>query len=112
MALICTPAQRLATTPCLSCLSDSELDIAFVVALAASAGYTLPSGTAQMIQDASCFTCLSDKQLKRALASAYLEKQAPGITMAQLKDRMKCLACSNPKQIKALMAFLTCKALG
>lgn len=111
MALVCTPKKRMDTFPCLSCLSDSELNIAFVVLLAISAGYTLPSGTNQMLQDAACYNCLSDKRLFQALVSAYAEKYAPTLTLTELKNRMKCLACANPKQIKALTAFLTCKAL-
>lgn len=112
MALVCTPSQRLKNFPCLACLSDSELDAAFVVALAISAGYTMPSGTNQLLTDSACFTCLTEKQKKKALVSAYLEKYAPTITAADLRNRMKCLRCASPKQIKAAISFLTCKVLG
>lgn len=112
MALTCTPAARLAFLPCLSCLSDSELDKAFVVALAESEGtYSLPTDSAQLVEDSACYTCLSDKQLKQALVSAYLENYLPNITLSEIRERLKCLQCATPKQVKAMQAFLTCKVV-
>lgn len=103
----CTPAARLSTLSCLACLSDSELDKAFVVALAASGNtYTLPGDAGQLIEDSACFTCLSNKQLKQALVSAYAEDQ--GLTVAEIRDRLQCLQCATPKQIAAATVYLTC----
>lgn len=112
MALTCTPAARLAYLSCLSCLSDSELDKAFVIALADSEGsYRLPTDSAQLVEDSACFTCLSDKQLKQALVSAYLEENAPEVTLDDIRERLKCLQCATPKQILAATVYLTCKAV-
>lgn len=112
MAITCTPKARLAALPCLSCLSDSELDKAFVVALADSEGtYDLPTDSAQLVEDSACFTCLSDKQLKQALVSAYLEDNSPGITLDEIRSRLKCLQCATPKQILAAQVYLTCKVI-
>lgn len=112
MALNCTPAARLSVLPCLSCLSDSELDKAFVVALAESSrSYTLPADAGQLIEDSACFTCLSDKQLKQALVSAYLEDVDPYITLDDIRNRLKCLQCATPKQILAATVYLTCKVV-
>jgi hypothetical protein len=103
----CTPAARLSTLSCLACLSESELDKAFVVALAASgATYTLPGDAGQLIEDSACFTCLTKKQLKQALVSAYAEDQ--GLTVAQIRARLRCLQCATPKQIDAATVYLTC----
>lgn len=111
MAITCTPAARLEYLSCLSCLSDSELDKAFVVALAESEGtYNLPTDSAQLVEDSACFTCLSDKQLKQALVSAYLEGNDP-LTLDQIREKLKCLQCATPKQILAAQVYLTCKVV-
>lgn len=112
MAITCTPAARLSYLSCLSCLSDSELDQAFVVALADGDGsYSLPTQASQLVADAACFTCLSDKQLKQALVSAYLQDNSPNITIGEIRNRLKCLRCASPKQIKAIQVYLTCRAV-
>jgi len=113
MALTCTPAARLSQLSCLSCLSDSELDKAFVVALASNfSGYTLPAQASNLVSDSACFTCLSDKQLKQAMVSAYFQWGAsPNITIEEIRNRLKCLQCANPKQVKAMISFLTCRII-
>lgn len=108
----CTPSKTLAANSCLSCLSESELDKVFVVALAESEGtYDLPTDSAQLIQDAACFTCLSDKQLKQALVSSYLESLSPKLTLDEIREKLKCLQCANPKQVLAATVYLTCKSV-
>lgn len=111
MALVCTPTKRLSTYKCLSCLSVSEL-LALLVIIEADntrSGYTLPGDGAKLMQDAACWTCLTDKQLLQSIVSARAEFIESTTTVQDIRNKIKCLLCGNPKQIKAALAMLTCK---
>lgn len=108
----CSPGANLAAYKCLSCLSVSELLIIYLVVLAdaETSGYSLPADQARLLEDAACWTCLSDKQLLQAAISAnaqdILSEETP---VSELRERIKCLLCATPKQIKAIIAMLVCK---
>jgi hypothetical protein len=105
----CAPAALLAKLSCLKCLSESELNKVFVLALAAGTdNYTLPDNLNTLLENSACFTCLSDKQLLQALVSAYVEDNLPELTIEEIRERIKCLNCATPKQVKAAMVYLTC----
>lgn len=107
----CTPSANLATYKCLSCLSIDELLKLWVVILADSdrSGYSLPTDLPQLLEDAACWTCLSDKQLLQAAISANAQDIEDGATLQEIREKIKCLLCANPKQVKAALAMLVCK---
>jgi len=94
--------------PCLACLSESELNKVFVLALATGTAYELPDHLAQLMDSSACYTCLSDKQLLQVLVSAYVEDQLGSLTMDEFREKIKCLSCATPKQVKAAISYLTC----
>jgi hypothetical protein len=112
MPEICTPAANLAAYKCLACLSVDELLKFWVIVLADvdGSGYTLPDDLPQLMEDASCWACLSDKQLLQATVSANAQDVEGESTVQAIRDKAKCLLCANPKQIKAILAMLICRA--
>ena len=111
MPAVCTPSANLSIYSCLSCLSKDELLKLLVVILAdvAESGYTLPADTPQLLQDSACLTCLDDKKLLQYTVSALAQDVESGSTVAEIRDKIKCLLCANPRQIKAALAHLICR---
>jgi len=109
MAVSTNVNDRLETFKCLSCLSESDLLKVMLVVLAdaSTSGYTLPGDTAQLLEDSACWACLSDKQLLQAQVSALAEDIETGTTLEEFRNKIKCLLCAQPKQIRAAVAYLT-----
>ena len=106
----CTPNALLNTFPCLQCYSKTELKQVLVMLLAElSESYEMPGSTNQVMKDSACFTCLSEKQLLQAMVSTLAQQVGWESTdFNDIKDKIKCLNCANPKQIDAAITYLVC----
>ena len=110
MPATCSSPSDLANAiPCLACLSQTELMCVMILALATSNGYTLPGDTNAVITDSKCVTCLTDKQMLQALAGLLAGSTLDGLTVTQMRARIKCLACANPRQLKATLLSQFCQ---
>lgn len=110
-SITCHPSDLLATYACLKCLSKLELEQLLVVILADITGaYTLPEETSDLLADSACFTCLSDTQLLQAIVSMFAQVAYYGTdtTVDEIRDKIKCLLCANPAQVKAALTKLLC----
>lgn len=94
------------TNPCVQCFFGKELDALLVLLLAEKAGYTLPDDLSTLVDESVCLKCWSETQLKQSLASFLWEQQDNGETSAQLMEKIKCLNCTDPQTIKALITHL------
>lgn len=108
--LVCTPDGLLKVYPCLSCLSEAELKQVLLMTLAEILGtYDLPEDTGQLFEDSACYECLSDKQLLQVIVSMFAQAANwEGQDMDDIRDKIKCMLCANPKQVKAALAYLLC----
>jgi len=105
----CVPSESLKEIKCLKCLSQSQLAMVIMLALAASAHYSLPDDLNKLMRDSACYTCLSDKQLLQVIASVLAEHELANYTMEQIQAMASCSKCANIKQIKAAITYLMCK---
>lgn len=114
MAIACTPEGLLSEYKCLSCLSASELIAVLVVATAQLEGtYSLPEDLDTLLQDSACFSCLSDKQKLQALVSSMAQEAYTdsGVTVADVREDIKCLLCADPGHVKAALLLLLCRLI-
>lgn len=108
-----TPKDNLKVMPCLSCLSEKELQALLIYIMSELfASYSLPDDMAALMEDSACYTCMSKKQLMQVTVTIwatmlYGERQEiPDINT--LRDEIKCLLCSTPAQLDAALAQVTC----
>lgn len=102
---LCTPEYVLNLSPCLDCLSESEL-MALLLYLWAWLNYDeadLPG----LLNEAKCWDCMSDKQkLQAAIATMANAFHLNATTVA---DAVKCMPCAKPGQVKAAIVYSICK---
>lgn len=105
-AFDCTPSSLLASVPCLSCLSETEL-LATMVAIIALA---TDKNISDILKESACFTCMSDKQMEQGIVTILgNDLLGESFSEAELLDDMKCIRqCSNAKQLKAALLYLLC----
>lgn len=112
-SVVCTKEGFVSENPCLSCLTKTELIAVIVAALAQLNGYNLTTGVNTLMDDASCVKCLNEKQLLQAIATVAVEKgMTPGTTIDQIRTKIKCLLCTDPKTLKSMVPYLLCKYWG
>lgn len=106
------PKNLLKEVPCLDCLSRLELLMIAILGMAEEDGtYTMPDDTNQLIADSACYTCLSDTQLLELITLALSQGLSQLDTVATVRQKLKCLRCANPAQIKGAFTFLILKIL-
>jgi hypothetical protein len=72
--------------------------------------YELPEDSQQLAQDAACYSCLSLRRQKELLA-IFLGSLAYGREegeLANLQDKSKCIVCSDPHMIRAMLLRILC----
>jgi len=81
-----------------------------VVILADKSGssYTLPGDTASLLEDSACWKCLTDKQILQAIISALAEDIESDSTVEEIRAKIQCLLCADPKTVKAAIGYLVC----
>lgn len=114
----CTnPKELLKKTPCLACLSESQLKMVLVVVLndylttlRGSAAYTLPGHLGDLIKDGACYTCFSKKQLLQILVlfAGYLAYSSES-TLPSIVAKGKCLPCGKTGQAESAAMRLLCQ---
>lgn len=106
----CTPDELLDIVPCLQCLTSSELKAVLVLALATLNNYDLSTDLNTLMEDSACNVCMTDKQMLEAItAKISIYAGLRGYTINELRDDIKCLICTDPRRINALLVYLTCK---
>lgn len=109
MPVICTPADLMEATPCLQCLSFSQLKMVELLMLAEINGYTLPDDLNQLLEDSAGFMSLSEKQKKQAEITA-MAVQADNVDgIPALIEKINCLQCATSGQVAAITALLQCQ---
>ena len=100
-------ASLLKANACLACLSKTEL-IALAVMISADklGTYNLPGDTNKLLANSACFNCFADSQLLQGMVAVMVQNVEGLATVNQMRARIKCLACANPKQLKAAFAYL------
>lgn len=109
--ITCTPTDLLHDFACLKCLSKLELEQLLLVILCDLTGsYDLPDDTHELLDDTACWTCISDTQRLQAIVSMFAQLTYAGTdtTVDDIRDKIKCLLCANPAQIKGAIAALLC----
>lgn len=95
--------------PCVQCFEGMELDALLVLLLASLNNYTLPDDVDTLMALVACESCATDTQLKQAIASKLWTFYENGQTSAQLKEKLKCLLCTDAKKLKDLATYLIIK---
>lgn len=105
--LIPTPAQALGITPCMKCMSQSELLILFLYMMAYlnSDSDDLPG----LLETSKCWDCssLSDTDLLRAVLNVMAN--AFNLNATEIAAAVKCMPCARPGQIKGAIAYSIAK---
>lgn len=101
----CTPSSLLASTPCLSCLSEHDMLAVIVGIFAVALDKTIP----EIMDEGACFSCMSKKQMLQALAT-ILGNQLLGEehTAQEVIDEMHCLVCVPDQQLLAAILRMFC----
>ena len=109
--LVCTPSSLLAANPCLACYSELELLAALVaIGVIASGDYGQHGeNIGQLMKDSACFTCISKKQMLQILVELMGEQWLDEFDVQDVLKLLRCLRCSNQKQLMAAFLFLLCK---
>ena len=106
-ALDYTPETVLGETPCLECLSLSQLKQVEMYLFGVAAGYSFPTQVSTLIQDSACWTCTDERRqyIARIIAlSNNLHAVLPS-GVADIIDDIKCLECMSPDQIRAALTY-------
>lgn len=105
-AYVCTPKSLLASSPCLQCVSESDLVAALVGILASAADKTV----AEVLEDSACFKCLSEKEMLQALVTVlgnqFIGDREGGV--AEVVEDYKCLRCVPKHTLYAAIIYLIC----
>ena len=104
----CTPSHDLDLTPCLDCLSTSQLWMAFFVLMADVLEFNLPTDLPTILEASACYNCLSDKQMFEAALGRMANATEQDSTIAAFREKMKCLQCMDVHRIKAAIVYLSC----
>lgn len=110
LAFDCTPSSLIASSPCIACVSESEMLATMVGIAALSADRSI----ADIMKDSACFSCLSKKQMLQALVTILgSDLLGERYTQAQILDEMRCIRrCSNEKQLLSALLYLLCNDIG
>lgn len=106
-AIECTPSALLDKYSCLQCLSDDQL-LAIIALAMAQASQTYANDVAALLADSACYTCLSEKQMLQAATAIIGNMGFPDESISEIREKIKCLLCADPRQIKAAILFLLC----
>lgn len=93
-------------TPCLTCLSEKELQAVLVYLLSTQTDYSLPDDLRQLMQDSVCINCFSNKEKLQAVVAALADELVTDETIPEIRDAMKCLLCATPGQIQSAIIYL------
>lgn len=105
LAYTCDPSSLLASSPCVSCLSEKEMLAVLVAILAMTVDKTIP----EVMEDSSCFNCMSKKQMLQALVTIFgNELLGENATAQQVIDEMHCLVCVDEHKLLAAILQLIC----
>lgn len=105
----CTPQELLVVEPCLNCLSESQLLMILYLLFVWRIDGDLDDAITDL-ENSTCFKCASDKQLLTMIDAILM--QWLGITSdnwAEFKVAMGCLACADPKLIRAATVKKICE---
>lgn len=95
--------------PCLACLSEKELLAVLAQSLAVLNRYDLSAGDLPtLLEDSACISCLSDKQLLQALVGIIGGYADSELSIADIREDVKCLLCVPPQKVRALIVYLAC----
>ena len=102
----CTPSSLLASTPCLACVSETQLLAALVGIFATAAEKEIPA----VLKDSACFTCMTKKQMLQSLVTiAGNDLLGERYSAQDVLDSIRCIGqCSTEKQLLAALLYLLC----
>lgn len=105
-SFVCTPSSLLASSPCLGCLSETEMLATMVGIISLAVEKTIPA----IMQGSACFGCMSKKDMLQALVTILgNDLIGENFTEQQILDQIKCVRqCSNEKQLLAALLYLLC----
>lgn len=95
-------------SPCMDCVSDTDIKKVIVLALAVQSGLTI----SQVMDQSKCMTCLSKSQLLRTAATALAEAYLSSYSAAQAQAAIKCLCAAQPSQLDAAIVYGIQQVLG
>lgn len=104
--MACDPTTLQNLTPCLQCLSVTELKQFLVALWAEQAGYTFPADLDTLLDSSACNACESVKQLLENEVATMMD--TANASFDTLRANTKCLKCLDPGRINALILFLKC----
>lgn len=106
------PATVVTETPCLDCLSKTQLEMVLIYLWAYINGYVLPRDLNLLLTEAACnINCLTSEtdQLKQEVSCIAESVLAGGPDVPAIQDAMKCVLCLKPGQINGLLTYLKCR---
>jgi hypothetical protein len=93
--------------PCLSCFSRDDLWKTLLYVLSADTEYDISDGHLEELQQAAaCLNCDSDTQMFAALVATYIDAYDLDLTADELKEKIKCVKCGDPKLVRAMVLWL------
>lgn len=108
MAITCTPSELLKKYSCLQCLSQKELIALLAIIL--STGTAYENDVPRLLRASACFGCLTDKQMLQGFTALLADTVLPAsVTVTQLREKIKCLLCADPKTVRAAVLYLICQ---
>lgn len=113
VVITCTKEALVDVLPCLTCASETELDIIWLYLWMRFWRLDPSEDLFTLIGDSACLTCMSEREIKQAkiavwyqflYAGGYLDIQST----EELFDDLKCMNCMTPQQIRAAVLWLVC----
>lgn len=98
----------LAQMPCLECFSQNELWLVLLYVMSANTAYDVTQGHLDELQEAAkCLDTLSDKQMFQSVVAMLIDAFELDLTADDLRDKIKCLKCADPKTVREMILWLT-----
>jgi hypothetical protein len=111
-AITCTPAALVAASPCLHCVSKSDLlaVLALIMCKLAGASADADCTPATLQENAKCFECMSDQQMLEVLVVIFGDYAIYKgyLDAGDLRHEVECLTCVKPKMLRAIILERLC----
>lgn len=106
------PRDILTGTPCLECLSVTQLHMIEMYLWGIKAGYTFPDGLSTLLEDSTCWQCVSETRQLVGRITKLADEMAELLpaSLDDIVDDIKCFPCLSLGQIRAAFTYAFIKS--